>query len=391
MQLMVLNSKDLLTNDDAQFIRTIESRLNEKKPLIQVLLGPRQVGKTTLIQQLIKKKPSLYHYMSADGIPHYSWVLEQWSYAHEHHKILIIDEIQKIPNWSEAIKLKYDNEKMLSSKRTPCLLLGSSSLSLQTGLSESLTGRFEILKMFHWNYSKSRQLIKLDLNTYLKIGGYPGSYRFLDDSNRWTNYLQSSIVETVISKDILAESKVKNPGLFRQAFYILMSYPAQIISYNKILGQLQDKGNIDLVKHYIKLFEEAYLLKTIPKFSGSELSKKTSSPKIIPLAPSLSCFNSDRTDNPEFKGRIFEALVGAQLIFKFDQLYYWAEGQYEIDYLVKIAGKIILIEVKSGRHKRSKSIEVFLKKYPNTSVIFITTDNYLKFEKNPVDFVNNHL
>lgn len=365
-------------------IETLHQRLAEEDPLLQVILGPRQVGKTTAIRLFIekfgKKKPT--HYVSAEGIDSPLWIQAQWQEAKSNSKILIIDEVQKIPNWSEMIKKLWDSEKQ---KRQifKCVLLGSSSLSLNKGLTESLTGRFETIRLYHWNFQTSLLIKKFSIDEFLIYGGYPGSYRFIKDKRRWSEYLAGSIVETVIGKDILMQTQVRSPALFRQAFYILVSYPAQIVSYNKILGQLQDKGNIDLIKYYLELFESAYLIKSIFKFSRSEISKKSSSPKIIPLAPSLSTFF--RLDNltPEDCGRVFEALVGAEFIKAGLEVYYWAEGHYEVDYIVIYKKQIIAIEIKSGRNKTSVSLEKFKFKYPSAKVVFVTKENFNKFSENP--------
>jgi predicted AAA+ superfamily ATPase len=370
--------------------KLLETRLFEKKALIQVLLGPRQVGKTTFISNFIKPHPSKYHYVSGDGIHETSWISEQWQKAQDDKKILIIDEIQKIPAWSEAIKKHWDDRLKLN-QRIYCILLGSSSMHLEKGLSESLTGRFEVIPAYHWNFQKTVELKKMTLDNYLIFGGYPGSYQFIKEKNRWSDYLRSSIVDTVITKDILFQAKVKSPALFRQCFYVLANSPAQVISYNKILGQLQDKGNTDLIKYYIELFERAFMLKSIHNFSKNEIRKKLSSPKIISLAPALNTFH--RLDNlsPEYMGRVFESLVGAQLSYVFQAVYYWANADFEVDYVLEFKGHIIAIEVKSGRTKKSKSVEMFLLQYPKAKVIFIDKQNYEKFEKSPLKFIEAHI
>jgi len=254
-------------------------------------------------------------------------------------------------------------------------------------LHESLTGRFEVLQQYHWEFLQSQKLSKMSLDQYLIYGGYPGSYKFIKNPQRWSAYLRSSIVETVIGKDILTQAKVKSPALFRQCFELITSYPAQYISYNKLLGQLQDKGNIDLIKYYIELFEAAFLIKAIHKYSKNEISKKQSSPKIITLAPSLSTYSRLDRLNPEFLGRVFESLVGAQLVKTGLPIFYWQQGDYEVDYIIEYRNQVIAIEVKSGRSRKAKSLSVFTEKHPKTKLIFIDKDNYTQFEKNPVQFI----
>lgn len=373
-------------------LEILNQRMKEAKPLIQIIQGPRQVGKTTLLQQFfdLNNKKTPIHFVSGDEIVSPTWIKEQWQLASDSKKILIIDEVQKIPNWSETIKKLWDSDKT-KKKYLKCILTGSSSLNLQKGMSESLTGRFELVNIYHWNYKQSYQLSGISLDNYLKFGGYPGSYKFIKNQKRWVNYLTNSIVETVIGKDILMLAQVKSPALFKQSFYLLSSYPAQVISYNKLLGQLQDKGNIDLVKYYIELFEGAFLLKTIQKFSYNEHRKKTSSPKIIMLAPALSTFHRINNLKLEDYGRIFESIVGAELIKNDLNPTYWAEGDYEVDFIVEYKNRIIAIEVKSGRTKKTASLDVFLKKYPTANIIFITKDNFQKFSLNPILFIENAL
>lgn len=364
----------------------INDRIKEKNSLIQVLIGPRQVGKTSFIEAYTKNSKK-YLICSGDGISDSFWIQQMWDKARQNGQCLVIDEIQKIPQWSEIVKKCWDSQKF-SKNKIKVILLGSSSMTLDRGLSESLTGRFEIIRFYHWNMNDTQKIKKMNIDDYILYGGYPGSYEFINDFDRWSQYLRTSIVETVITKDILLQAKVKSPALFRQCFYIASAYPAQVLSYNKLLGQLQDRGNIDLVKYYLDLFEKAYLIKLIPKYSGNALVKKSSSPKIIPLAPSLSTFHLKDDLSTEYLGRVFEAVVGSQLIRYFDDIYYWAEGDYEVDFILKFKNKIYAIEVKSGRNKKSKSLNRFVEKYPEAQIVFITKENYAKFEKDPMSFIS---
>lgn len=375
-----------------KIVNLLKARLSEKNPLIQVVLGPRQVGKTTAIRQFILKNqkhmPSLY--VSAEGVDSPLWIESQWQEARIENKILIIDEIQKIPNWSEMVKKLWDQDK--EKRRTiRCVLLGSSSLSLNKGLKESLTGRFETLQMYHWNYKDTAKLKKMPLENFLLYGGYPGSYGYIHDIKRWSEYMAGSIIETVIGKDILTQAHVRSPALFRQSFYLLASHPAQIVSYNKLLGQLQDKGNIDLVKYYTELYEAAFLFKFIRKFSHNELRKNISSPKIIPMAPSLSSFFKLQSLSAEDNGRIFEAAVGAELIKAGLEVFYWADNKYEVDYVVLYKKQIFAIDVKSGRNKTLVSLEKFRNKYPASKIIFITKENFVKFADQPEKYFEAQL
>ncbi|MBK7962606.1 MAG: ATP-binding protein [Bdellovibrionales bacterium] len=373
-----------------QFVQILQHRLAERNPRIPIVLGPRQVGKSTGIGLLMRSDTkNKYHYVLGDGISVAKWIQEQWQVAVEKGAILVIDEVQKIPDWSEVIKKLWD-ESQASKKKVKCVLLGSSSLYLQKGMSESLTGRFEVVRVCHWGYVESNKLKKMKIEEYLKFGGYPGSYQYLKDTQRWAEYLTSSIVETVLMKDILAQSRIQSPALFRQAFYILINSPAQVLSYNKILGQLQDRGNIDLVKYYLDLFEGAFLIKPIFNFTKNETRKRGTSPKIITYAPSLNTFHRLSNLDSEYLGRVFESAVGAILSQNFADVTYWSKGDFELDYVVVHKGIVIAIEVKSGRKKEAKSLARFILQYPKSKSVFITKENFVVFADNPEAFLESH-
>jgi len=374
------------------FVQTLLQRLQEKSPLIQVVLGPRQVGKTTGVMQMLEKLKAPHFYASADDTLSVSnqWIQEQWQAAREKGTgtLLVIDEVQKIHNWAEVVKKLWDSQK-----RTPglkCVLLGSSSLSLQKGLTESLAGRFELLPVYHWSFLESQEAFGYDLDTYLRYGGYPGAHAYLRDPSRWFSYLKSSIVDAVIGQDILTQQTVSKPALFRQAFEILCGYPAQEVSYTKLLGQLHDKGNTDLVKHYLELYEGAFLFRSLFKYAARTLRVKTSSPKIIPLAPALYTLAAGRKalDNADQKGHVFEAVVGMDLLrIAGAQVYYWREGNDEVDFILTYEGSLYAIEVKSGRRKKAAGLTAFKTHYPKTKTCLITPENYPRFTRSPIEFL----
>ena len=370
------------------FISTLKKRIDSRTGLVQVILGPRQVGKTTTTLKLLEEHyRSNSIYVSADSVfnPDAGWLRSNWQIALQDNKILVIDKIQKSFNWAESIKTLYDETKRRK-KQLTCILLGSSSLEIQKGLSESLTGRFQLIRVPHWNLAESRQGYGLSFDDFLHYGGYPGSYEQIG-SRDWYDYVKNSIVSTVIERDILQFSKVKNPSLFRQAFELLISYPAQEISYTKLLGQLQDKGNVDLIKHYINLYEGAYLIKTLEKYSPKAIKVKASSPKIIPLAPALVYLPIRANFSAEERGRAFEALVGAQLLRTGEELFYWREGVAEVDFVLKRGRSLWGIEVKSGRRKSAAGLVVFKRSFPSARTSVITVDNYTSFEKDPMAFL----
>ncbi|MFN0118850.1 MAG: ATP-binding protein [Elusimicrobiota bacterium] len=375
-----------------EFVSILESRLKEPSPLIQVILGPRQVGKTTGIHQYLTKTSASSLYVSADDTlsASYLWIQEQWQKAQEKGPgtVFIVDEIQKIENWSGIIKKLWDAQQ--KSHRLKCVLLGSSSISLQSGLTESLTGRFELIPVSHWNYEESNQAFQLDLETYMRFGGYPGTYPYIHDFPRWFSLMKSSIIDTVIGQDILTQQTVSKPALFKQAFEILCGYPGQEVSYTRLLGQLHDKGNTDLVKHYLELYEGAYLFKKLEKYSSKTLITKGSSPKIIPLCPAFYTLATgpEALNDPEKKGHVFEAIVGADLLrIPGGNVFYWREGNNEVDYVFKIREKIFGIEVKSARKRQIKGLQLFSQRFKNIRTCIINMENYLRFSHNPLTFL----
>jgi uncharacterized protein len=362
--------------------------LQAKDCPIQVILGPRQVGKTTTALAIQKRSKVPAHYISADDVVSASrdWLYDQWHQARSNPKVqlLIIDEIQKIPRWSESIKKLWDEQK-LEKTQLKLVLLGSSSLELHEGLAESLAGRFELHTISQWGWSESQKLRAMRLDDYLRFGGYPGSYQFIDNEDRWRSYLRNSIVNAVIEKDILASVRVRSPALFRQSFELFMSYPAQEMSYNKLLGQLQDKGNVDLIKYYLQIFEQAFMLKCVFKYSGKKLVSKTSSPKIIPMCPALVQFENEYTE----PGRIFESCVGVDLLKKTHRVWYWREASFEVDYIIEDGKNLFALEVKSGRKRGASGLAKFQDRFPKARLKIITKDEYLNFSKDPLSWLRD--
>lgn len=367
----------------------LQTTIKNHPQLITVLLGPRQVGKTTSILQFLKKYTGESLYFSSDEelSPTSEWLIEKWQQAltKSNKCLLAIDEIQRIPQWSSVIKNLWDTQGRTKKSQIKLILLGSSSLQIQKGLSESLSGRFYLISTFQWDFKSTQMLKKLSLEDFVQYGGYPGSYSLLKNKQEWEYYIRNSIIETVIGKDILTQAKVSKPALFRQSFGLLMSYPAQEISYTKLLGQLQDSGNTDLVKYYIELFEGAYLIKALHKYSPKNLVTKTSSPKLIPLCGALiqrSIFNTK-----EGFGHALEAAVGAALIKNNYNLFYWRDKNFEVDFVIENSDGLIAIEVKSGLVKSPKGISEFCKRFKNAVPIFISQDNIEQFLLNPRSFI----
>jgi len=367
--------------------RIITARLQEKRHFVQVLIGPRQVGKTTAIQQVLGEIDRPYHYAAADlpAPPPTDWISQQWNLARmkqENKKgvILVLDEVQKISNWSVEVKRLWD-EDTRSGSNLQVVLLGSSSLLIQKGLNESLAGRFELIRISHWSFKECRDCFGWSLDKFIFFGGYPGAAVLIDDEKRWAQYVRDSLIETAISKDILLLNPVGKPALLRQLFVLACEYAGQILSYQKLLGQLTDAGNTTTLAHYQTLLESAFLIKGLQKWSGGALRRRSSSPKWLPLNTALTTALTNKSfrewrSNPEIWGRLVEAAVGAYLVNEASRLnlevYYWRQGNYEVDFIVAKAKNLTAIEVKSGKRRMAFSgIEKFRESYKNTKVLTV--------------------
>jgi predicted AAA+ superfamily ATPase len=367
----------------------------ESSPLIQVVLGPRQVGKTTGVLQMRQNYRGPVLYVSADDTLSISnrWIQEQWQAALEKGPatLLIIDEIQKIQNWAESIKRLWDGQGR-PARRLKCVLLGSSSLTLQKGLTESLAGRFELIPVTHWDYLEWHKAFGDDLDTFLRYGGYPAAHAYQKDYQRWFSYLKSSVVDIVVGQDILTQQTVSKPALFRQAFEILCGYPAQEVSYTTLLGQLHDRGNTDLVKHYLELYEGAFLFRGLSKYSGKIVKTRTSSPKILPMCPALYTLaaGASALNDPEKRGHIFEAVVGLDLLrISGARVYYWRDGGHEVDFVVQVDGRLYAIEVKSGCRRSASGLSLFQSRYRAAKTCLVRWENYAAFAASPAEFLQS--
>lgn len=352
---------------------------------LQIVIGPRQVGKTTAAKQATAKSGNPCHYASADEAlpPGPEWIEAQWNAAlrleNESHSPvwLILDEIQKVRGWSEEVKRLWDADP--ASKIQP-LLLGSSALLLQKGLSESLAGRFFLHRCSHWTYPEMRSAFGWDMETWLLHGGYPGAANYIHDTELWLRYINDSLIETTLSRDILQLETVAKPALLRHLFGLATHYPAQILSFNKMLGQLVDAGNTTTLSHYLQLLGQAFLITGLSAYSGGEVRRRASSPKLIIQNNALisagnPCALNTKIPDPAWRGRLVENAVGAALLLAYNTpgtgVHYWRDGLSEVDFVISDGPKRIAIEVKSGRPDKLSGLAAFKKKYPNSSAQFI--------------------
>jgi predicted AAA+ superfamily ATPase len=365
-------------------------RIQEPRRFVQVLAGPRQVGKTTIARQVMEAVSIPVHFATADEptLRDRTWITQQWEIArlkiNEKNKkkgaLLILDETQKVTEWSEIIKRLWD-EDTHSGLPLKVVLLGSSPLLIQRGLTESLAGRFEIIPVTHWSYVEMRDAFSWNLEQYILYGGYPGAAGLIDEHERWTRYIIDSLIETTISRDILLLTRVDKPALLRRLFQLCCDYSGQVLSYQKMLGQLHDAGNTTTLAHYLDLLNGAGLISGLSKFSGKRVKQRSSSPKIQVLNTALMSASSHLSleaarQDRDYWGRLVESSVGAHLVNstrgKNIEVFYWLERNQEVDFVLRAANHVVSIEVKSGRRReRLLGMEAFSKAFRVTRQLLV--------------------
>jgi len=358
--------------------KVLMSRLAESRRFIQVLTGPRQTGKTTLAQQSMAVIKIASHYATADepALKDRTWIEQQWEVARMKTKsggkkkkaLLVLDEIQKITGWSEIVKRLWDED---TANKLPLhvIVLGSSALLVQRGLTESLAGRFEVIPVTHWSFAEMRKAFGWDVDEYIFFGGYPGAAELIQDRPRWSNYIQDALIETTVSRDILLMTRVDKPALLRRLFQLGCNYSGQVLSYQKMLGQLQDAGNTTTLAHYLDLLHSGGLLTGLSKYAGQRVRQRASSPKLLVLNTALMSASNpvkieEAKQEPDHWGRLVESAVGSALanriIGQNIELFYWSSRNREVDFVLSRKNELVAIEVKSGRNKGSfPGIEAF--------------------------------
>jgi len=366
-------------------------RLSEKRRFMQVLAGPRQTGKTTLARQIMGGLGVPVHFATADepASKGLSWIDQQWETGRAKTRrdkgrrpaLLVLDEIQKIVGWSETVKRLWDED---SYGRLPLhvIILGSSQLLLQQGLTESLAGRFEVIPVTHWSFGEIKEAFGWNIDQYIFYGGYPGAAELITEPQRWRSYVMDSLIETTVSRDILQMTRVDKPALLRRLFELACLYSGQALSFQKMLGQLQDAGNTTTLAHYLDLLGGAGLVTGLQKYAGTRVRQRGSSPKLQVLNTSLMTAQSHYThkqakQDPEHWGRLVESAVGATLansLLRRSELYYWAGKNREVDFVLRRGKKLVAIEVKSGRNKQAlPGIEALSKEFPVTKKLLVGT------------------
>jgi hypothetical protein len=370
---------------DRALVDELRDRLLRRPQLIQVIVGPRQVGKTTVAQTVAKLWPGPVRYAAADLAlpPGPEWIETQWQLARRDPDsqpgLLILDEVQKVTGWSEVVKGLWDDDRRRG--RSLCVVLvGSSALLLSRGAAQSLAGRFFLNRCLHWSYRECREAFDWDVDRWIYFGGYPGAARLIDREAEWRAYVADALVESVLSRDVIAMHPVTKPALMRHLFVLAARFPAQILSYNKMLGQLQDAGNTTTLAHYLRILETAFALSGLERYSAGQARSRGSSPKLVfwnnalVNAMNLRSFAEARSQ-PDQWGHLVENAVGAHLLNHLQGLpyetSYWRQRGQEVDFVVQ-SGKVTwALEVKSGRPRPVSGLAAFRRLHPRSRALVV--------------------
>ena len=364
------------------------ARLQEPRRTIQVVAGPRQVGKTTLVKQVLQQLSTPSRFFNADGVKpdDKDWIAARWDevralmhFNQYQEMVLVIDEVHKINNWSEQVKREWDADTF-NDVNIKVVLLGSSRLLLKKGLTESLAGRFEILSMTHWSFQEMQEAFGWDINQYVYFGGYPGSAPYINNEARWRKYMRESIIAPAIEKDVLQTTYIYKPALMHQLFHLGCAYSGELLSYNKMLGLLQDAGNATTLVNYMEVLGESKLLTGLPKYVKDASRKYRTIPKLQVYNNALLTALTEGVSyekvftDPHLWGRWVESAVGCYLLDKADELdcdlFYWREDNEEVDFVLRRADKLLAIEVKSGKRQSNSGLSTFRQMYnPQHSLV----------------------
>lgn len=358
------------------YFQEIANRVKEPRSKIQVIVGPRQVGKSTLIGQVLEECSTPFDSCSADDVVGVSatWLVQIWEASRmkmaargEERRLLVVDEVQKIQNWSETVKAEWDRDTR-EHRQLSVVLLGSSRMLIEKGLTESLAGRFELLRLPHWAFSEMRDCFGWTLPQYIYFGGYPGAAEYIHNEQRWRNYVKDALIEPSIAKDVLMDTRIQKPQLLRQLFELGSCYSGELLSLTKIAAQLQDAGNVTTLAGYLLLLDECGLLCGLQKYALDTARKYNSVPKFQVYNNALRNVYAeedynDAIENPQAWGRYVESAVGAYIVSQAAvcdyQVYYWRDRRDEVDFVLIHRRRIVAIEVKSGRRTANSGLPLF--------------------------------
>lgn len=362
-------------------------RLHEPRRFLQILAGPRQVGKTTIAREALALdgRPHLYASADTPAPPDVGWIDRQWDAATllardaSGGAVLVLDEVQKVPRWSEAVKARWDDDTH-HGRSLRVVLLGSAPLLVQQGLTESLAGRFELLRVPHWSLAEMQAAFGWDLERYVLFGGYPGAAALVEEPARWSAYVRDALIETTLARDVLLMSRIDKPALLRQLFDLACAYSGRELSYTKMVGQLQDAGNTTTLAHYLTLLAGAGLVAGLQKYAGDVARRRGSSPKLCVLNTALITARpgvapQGRRADPESWGHLVESCVGAHLLNTAPvdgiEVSWWREGSAEVDFVLHAGQHLTAIEVKTAFSAPPRGLAAFRAQFPRARTLVV--------------------
>lgn len=361
-------------------LNILTSRMAEPRRRMQIVMGPRQVGKSTLVGQFTEGVSVPFDFFAADGVNRFdsSWIPNKWQQVRmrmdihsEQEHILIIDEVQKIRGWSEQVKKEWDEDSR-SHRNLKVILLGSSRLLLQKGLEESLEGRFETIKMGYWDWQEMHEAFGFSMDEYVYFGGFPGLAPDIQDEDRWRNLMEDSIISPILTRDILEIEEIRNPALLRQVFELACIESAKELSLTKMQGTM-NSGTVPTIKNYLDILNKSMIVQPLQNYSPSRVKEKQSVPKMQVFNNAFRnrfgtfSFDEARVDPAEW-GRLVESAVGAHLANRAMtddyELFYWRnERRQECDYVLRKGQALVAIEVKSGSVDKTVGFEKFKEQF----------------------------
>lgn len=361
-------------------LNILKSRMAEPRRRMQIVMGPRQVGKSTLVGQFTEGISVPFDFFAADGVNRFdsSWIPNKWQQVRmrmdihsEQEHILIIDEVQKIRGWSEQVKKEWDEDSR-SHRNLKVILLGSSRLLLQKGLEESLEGRFETIKMGYWDWQEMHEAFGFSMDEYVYFGGFPGLAPDIQDEDRWRNLMEDSIISPILTRDILEIEEIRNPALLRQVFELACIESAKELSLTKMQGTM-NSGTVPTIKNYLDILNKSMIVQPLQNYSPSRVKEKQSVPKMQVFNNAFRnrfgtfSFDEARVDPTEW-GRLVESAVGAHLANRAMtddyELFYWRnERRQECDYVLRKGQALVAIEVKSGSVDKTVGFEKFKEQF----------------------------
>ena len=365
---------------------------------MQIVMGPRQVGKSTLVGQFTEGISVPFDFFAADSVNRFdtSWIPNKWQQARmrmdihsEQEHILVIDEVQKIKGWSEQVKKEWDEDSR-SHRNLKVILLGSSRLLLQKGLEESLEGRFETIKMGYWDWQEMHEAFGFSIDEYVYFGGFPGLAPDIQDEDRWRNLMEDSIISPILTRDILEIEEIRNPALLRQVFELACIESAKELSLTKMQGTM-NSGTVPTIKNYLDILNKSMTVQPLQNYSPSRIKEKQSVPKMQVFNNAFRnrfgsfSFDEARVDPAEW-GRQIESAVGAHLANRSMvddyELFYWRnERRQECDYVLRKGQALVAIEVKSGSVDKTVGFEKFKEQFADkVTAAFIVGPQALPLE-----------